>query len=223
MGATLSTVRRYEDGEINTACNGRIGRYAFFPRLIEEHYGKSLPSKLTIMDIGCGAAADHPLLLDYFTKKGVRLNLIGVDVNPDVLNLTKEGRLTLPLEVDLELDERGKPAISKGMGSYRDRKRAVLPRRVQDFYESVSGADQSYTHIDLSISKESGRWVMRPEWRRRLHLVRADAVSLPFPNNIADIVIAENFSFHSSEGIWGRIYKDVMRVLKPNRKLLGDW
>jgi len=218
--------REYHDGRIVRASNARIGRYRYFPRQIADHYRGNLPNRLSIVDVGCGGAAEHPLLVDYFEKRDVHITLVGVDVNGKLLRLSKEGLVSYPLEIDLLLDRsNGKISVDRCMASYPDRKKVSFPRSIYDYFVEAGYNRRRYRrilHIDESINLESGRWSMRPEWRKRLNLVCADATCLPFDDGIADVVIAENFFMGSDEGVYHRIRLEMGRILKPNGLFLGD-
>lgn len=220
------TIRAYPDGIIEVASNGRIGRYCFFPKKIQNHYKKNLPSKLIILDVACGAAADHPLLYDFFDKKGIELILIGIDVNKQMLHLTKEGLVTYPLEVDLQVDSKGKISIEKNMSSYRYSKKAFFPNSISKYFTQFKNdydSTKPLLHIDSIINKEGGRWIMNQEYRQRLDLRCEDATQLPFEDNYADVIIAENFLFGCNTGVHKRINAEIDRVLKPNGIYLGDY
>jgi ubiquinone/menaquinone biosynthesis C-methylase UbiE len=219
------TVQEYPDGVIEVASNGRIGRYCFFPKKIQKHYGGRFPSKLTVLDVACGAAADHPLLYDFFDKKGIELVLIGIDINEKLLQITKEGLVTYPLEVDLQVDSQGRISIEKNMSSYRYRNKAFFPNSIYDYFTKWKKGHKftkPLLHIDNIINEESGRWIMNPEYRKRLDLKCEDATQLPFEDNYADVIIAENFLFGCNEGVHKRINDEIDRVLKPNGLYLGD-
>ena len=219
--AIFRTHKTYKDGTIDVASNGRIGRYCFFPKRIVDHYAGELPDPLTIIDVGCGAAADHPLLLDFFRRRGVETLLIGVDVNHELLHLVKEGRVTYPLEIDLQVDEKGKVSIDHRMCSFRSRRLASLPANLNQQFSRWDGED--VLHINEYTNKEAGRWMMKPKHRSRLNLACADATAFPLGDAVADVVIAENFFyFDTRQGVSRRIRKELGRILKPSGLYLGD-
>lgn len=217
------TVRVYEDGEMHTASNGRIGRYIFFPRAIEEHFTPVLPKSLTILDIGCGAAADHPLLKGYFDKKGIDTTLVGVDVNISLLHMTRDGLVTYPLEIDLEVDEEGITSISERVCSYTFRHRALIGWSLFDYFIKYNPSDSEiYHHIDAEMNPESGRWVMNQDFRTKLRFIEADAIALPFMDETFDVVIAENFLLGGSGGVYDRIRSEMFRVKRHSGLLLDE-
>lgn len=221
LSCIFRTVRQYEDGVIYVASNSRIGRYCFFPKKIKKHYNK-IPQKLIILDVGCGGAADHPLLYDYFDKLKIDLTLIGIDVNKELLDKVKIGNVTYPLEVDLVIESKGKLSFEEGMSSYNYRHQAYFPKNIENIFSKEKIEHSQKYHIDNGINIRGGRWTMGAKYLSRLNLIEADALNLPFPNNFADVIIAENFLFGDTQGISNRINNEINRVLKPEGLYLGD-
>jgi len=226
-------IKEYPDGTIDVVSNGRIGRYCFFPFEIEKHYrlrGQSLPKELIILDVGCGGAADHPLMHDYFDRRGIELILIGIDVNEQMLDLTRKGKVSYPLEIELIADESGKLHFFGGDEVTSKNLRAYLPTSVTHYFKKCipkngDGILHLEKFIDDHICEKNpapSRWVMKPECRERLDLRAIDAVSMPFSDCFADVIIAENFLFGFQGGVYRRIREEITRVIKPDGLYLGN-
>jgi SAM-dependent methyltransferase len=217
----ICTYVSYPDGEIVINSNGRIGRYLFFPSDIVKYYNGKLPSELTIIDVACGAAADHPFVMDYL--KDIKLNLIGVDINHGTLHYTVNGEVSYPVNNTFAIDQKGL-LCNRGYAfipNGRTFKDAGL-YKVSKYFEKCNRDANNVIHLDSTHNMFEDRWIMKPEYRKKLNLIVADATELPFPNNIADVVIAANFLFGSNVSVARRINAEIDRILKPDGLYLGD-
>jgi len=212
----------YDDGELFTYSNSRIGRYIFFPNDIRRHYNNDLPKELTIVDVACGAAGEHPFLMNQFRK--IKLNLIGVDINYRTIGFAKAGQISYPIDNGFMLDDNNRLSKSDKYPVYPYQKDFKTASRynVYKFFDSWDDSSPDFIHVDSCQNTSEGRWIMKKELADCLNLIVADAASLPFPDKFADVIISANFLYGSDCPVSKRIYAEIARILKPNGLYLGD-
>ncbi|MFT4261724.1 MAG: methyltransferase domain-containing protein [Candidatus Woesearchaeota archaeon] len=210
------TEKEYPEGIISVASNGRIGRYVFFPKMIEAHFNYKLPKKLVMVDVACGAAADHPLLYDFFDKKNVELTLIGVDINEETIRHTLEGKIAYGLECDNIL-ENNKLSFDRDLSSEQKFKDMYSYDDIEEYFDVYKKKIFDGV-VNIALNKKDKAWIMNTKSRERLDLRIQDATKLDFETNYADIVVCENFLFGRKDELGNKIRFEMDRILKP-----GGW